>query len=197
MTGKKENRRKLLFLTGNPNKLREARKILTGFDVESKDLDLYEIQEVNEQLIAEEKIRQALKLVDSEVFIEDVSLCYDALNGLPGPLIKWFVKRIGRRGLVDMLAAYENKTAHAKCYIGYGTPARDGQEERIIVFEGSIKGRIVEPAGKSDFGFDPIFLPDGHDRTFAQMTEEEKNSISHRRRALEKFKQYLEAQDPA
>ena len=186
------DKRKLLFITGNPNKLREARQILSGFEVDSKDMDIYEIQEINEQLIAEEKIRQALKLVDSEVCVEDVSLYYDALNGLPGPLVKWFIKNVGCRGLVDMLAAYENKTAYAKCYIGYGIPARDGAEEKIRVFEGSVKGRIVEPAGESKFGFEPIFLPDGCEKTFAQMTEEEKNSISHRRLALEKFKKYLD-----
>ena len=185
-------KRKLLFLTGNPNKLREARHILTDFDVKSKNIDIAEIQEVNEQVIVEENIRQALKLVNSEVFVEDVSLCYDALNGLPGPLIKWFVKTIGRRGLVDMLSAYKDKTAYAKCYVGYGIPARDGNATKIMVFEGSVKGRIVEPAGDSNFGFDPIFLPDGYEKTFAQMTEEEKNSISHRRLALKKFKDYLD-----
>lgn len=185
------DKRKLLFLTGNINKLREARNILTDFDVESKDVDIAEIQEVNEQVIVEEKIRQALKLVDEDVFVEDVSLCYDSLNGLPGPLIKWFVKNVGRRGLVDMLSAYDDKTAYAKCYIGYGIPARDGKNSKIMVFEGSVKGRIVEPVGDSNFGFDPIFLPDGSEKTFAQMTEEEKNSMSHRRLALEKFKKYL------
>ena len=87
-----------------------------------------------------------------------------------------------------MLLAHENKTAHVKCYIGYGIPARDGKKEKIIVFESSVKGRIVEPLGESKFGFDPIFLPDGHDKTYAQMTEKEKNRISHRRIALEKLK---------
>ncbi len=191
MAGKPKLKQKLLFITSNPNKLREARQILSGFDVTSRDLDIPEMQEVNEQLIVEEKIRQALKLVDSDVFVEDVSLCYEELNGLPGPLVKWFFKQVGRRGLVDMLAAYDNKTAYAKCYIGYGIPAREGKKEKIMVFEGSVKGRIVEPAGDSKFGFDPIFLPDGHDKTFAQMTAEEKNKISHRRLALEKFKEYL------
>ena len=186
--------RTLLFITGNPNKLREARQILKGFDIESKDIEIPEIQEVNEQVIVEEKIRQALKLLDSEVFVENTSLCFDALNGLPGPLVKWFLKSVGRRGLVDMLSAYDNKTAYAKCYVGYGMPAKEGSKEKILVFEGSVKGRIVEPTGESKFGWDPIFLPDGYDKTFAQMTEEEKNKISHRRLALEKFKKYLDKQ---
>ncbi len=183
---------KILFLTGNHNKLREAREILTGFDVDSEDINLPELQEVNEQLIVEDKLRHALKLLDREVFVEDVSLCFDSLNGLPGPLVKWFLKYIGTRGLIDIISAYSNKTAHAKCYIGYGIPARDGKSEQIHVFEGSVTGRIVEPEGDSNFGFDPIFLPEGYDKTFAQMTPEEKNSISHRRIALEKFKAFLD-----
>lgn len=186
-------KQKLIFITGNPNKLREARKILSDCTVESRDVELPEIQEVNEQLIVEEKIRHALQLLDREVFVEDVSLCYDSLNGLPGSLVKWFVKKMGTRGLVDMLSAYDNKTAWAKCYIGYGIPARGKAREKTFFFEGSVKGRIVEPEGKSKFGFDPIFLPDGHDKTFAQMTEEEKNKISHRRLALEKLRDFLKS----
>ncbi|MBW2965203.1 RdgB/HAM1 family non-canonical purine NTP pyrophosphatase, partial [Candidatus Woesearchaeota archaeon] len=187
-------KQELIFITGNPNKLREARKILSDFTVKSKDIELPEIQEVNEQLIVEEKIRHALQLLDTPVFVEDVSLCYESLNGLPGPLVKWFIKKIGRRGLVDMLAAYDNKTAWAKCYVGYGIPARGKAKEKIFVFEGSVKGRIVEPEGDSKFGFDPIFLPDGHEKTFAQMTEAEKNEISHRRLALEKLRDFLKRQ---
>ncbi|MFC1742159.1 RdgB/HAM1 family non-canonical purine NTP pyrophosphatase [Nanoarchaeota archaeon] len=185
-------KRELLFITGNPNKLREAKELLVGYEVQSKDVDLPELQEVNEQLIVEDKIRHALKLLDSEVFVEDTSLCFDAFNGLPGPLVKWFMKTVGRRGLVDMLSGFENKAASAKCYIGYGIPARDGAEEKILVFEGVVKGRIVDSTGDSDFGWDPIFLPDGHDKTFAQMSAEEKNSISHRKLAFENFRNYLE-----
>ncbi len=184
--------REILFLTGNPHKLKEARSILTGYDVKSHDIELPELQEVNGALIVEDKIRRALKLVDKEVFVEDTGLYYEALNGLPGPLVKWFLKKAGRRGLLDMISAYDDKTAHVKCFIGYGIPARDGKKEQIHVFEGTVKGRMVEPLGESDFGFDPIFLPDGHDKTYAQMTEDEKNSISHRRLALKKLKEHLE-----
>jgi inosine triphosphate pyrophosphatase len=182
---------KIIFLTGNANKLREAKEILRGYDVIGKDAEIPEIQEVNPELIVEDKVRRALKLLGCPVFVEDTSLCYESLNGLPGPLVKWFLKKVGRRGLVDILSAFDNKTAYAKCYVGYGVPASGKSKERIMIFEGSVKGRIVEPAGESKFGFDPIFLPDGYDKTFAQMGEE-KNKISHRRLALEKLKKYLE-----
>jgi inosine triphosphate pyrophosphatase len=182
----------LLFITGNPNKIKEAKKILKEFDIKNEPLDIPEIQELNSQLVVEEKVRQALKQLNKPLFVEDVSLCFDELNGLPGPLIKWFVKSIGRRGLVDILSPFSNKSATAKCFIGYGVPKTKTSKEKIVVFEGSIRGKIVEPTGENNFGWDPIFVPEGYEKTFAEMTEEEKNSISHRRRALEKFKEYLE-----
>ncbi|MFH1064171.1 MAG: RdgB/HAM1 family non-canonical purine NTP pyrophosphatase [Candidatus Woesearchaeota archaeon] len=185
------DKRQLLFITGNNNKLREAKEILHGFDVKSKKIELPELQEVNEQFIVEEKIRQALKVIDQEVFVEDTSLCLDSLNGLPGPLIKWFIDKIGSRGVADMISSFDDKTAYAKCYIGYGIPATEDVDEKIMIFEGSVKGRIVEPADGSGFGFDYIFVPDGYDQTFSQMGPEEKNKISHRRLALEKFREYL------
>ncbi len=184
-------KRKLLFITGNKNKLREAKKILSDFDIIAKDVPLPEIQEVNSELIVEDKVRRALTVTRQELFVEDTSLCFDALNGLPGPLVKWFERKIGNRGLVDILSAYYDKTVYAKCLVGYGIPGVGKQRDRIMIFEGKVKGRIVEPIGESNFGFDPIFLPDGYDKTFAQMTEEEKNEISHRRLALEKFRDYL------
>jgi len=184
----------LLFITANKNKLREARQILKGFDIENRDIEIPELQEVNSELIVEDKVRRALEATGQELFVEDTSLCFDALNGLPGPLVKWFERKIGRRGLVDILAAYDDKTAHAKCLVGYGIPAEGKRKEKIIIFEGRVDGRIVEPLGESGFGFDPIFLPDGYDETFAQMGEDAKNKISHRRLALEKFREYLEKQ---
>jgi len=62
---------------------------------------------------------------------------------------------------------------------------------KFIFFEGSIKGTIVAPIAESSFGWDPLFKPDGHDKTFADMTPEEKNAISHRRKALQKLKEFL------
>ncbi len=190
--GSAKRERELLFITGNKNKLREARGILSDYSVKSYDIDLPELQEVNGELIVEDKIRRALKLADKEIFVEDTGLYYDALGGLPGPLVKWFLKKSGRRGLLAILSAYDNKTAWVKCFIGYGIPSSDGGAGEIHVFEGIVKGRMVEPMGDSDFGFDPIFLPDGSDKTYAQMSESEKNSLSHRRIALKKLRDFLE-----
>ena len=176
----------LIFITGNLNKLEEARKILPEFNILQEDTDLPEVQELNAEVIIREKIRTALKLFDKPVFVEDTSLYLDELNGLPGPLIKWFIKSIHCRGIVDMLSAFKNKSAKAACLIGYGEPPN-----KILVFKGEIKGEIVEPRGETKFGWDPIFQPIDSEDTFAEMSKVEKNKISHRAKAFQAFKEYL------
>jgi inosine triphosphate pyrophosphatase len=180
----------LYFVTGNANKLKEAKEILSDFEVIGKKIDLPEIQEMNEELIATEKVRHALKVVDGPVCVEDVSLCFEALNGLPGPFIKWFLERLGRNGLADLLANHVNKKATAKCTIGYGEIVNG--KEVIKIVQGVTTGRIVESSGESSFGFDPIFVPDGFEETYAEMSAETKNKISHRGKAFSLLKKYLD-----
>jgi inosine triphosphate pyrophosphatase len=120
------------FITGNANKLREVKAILEpGIEVRSQNLDLEEVQGTIEEVTIS-KTRRAAELVDGPVLVEDTSLCYTALGGLPGPYIKWFMSRVGHQGLNNMLAAYEDKSAEAVCTFGY-SPGR-GQEP--ILFQG-------------------------------------------------------------
>ena len=109
---------------------------------------------------------------------------------MPGPLVKWFLKTIGNDGLAGIAEKLGSSRAEAKTIIGYAK-----NHEEIYFFEGVIKGQIVKPRGESDFGWDPIFLPDGHEKTFAEMGREEKNKISMRREALNKLSEFLRAQE--
>jgi len=174
----------LYFITGNKNKLAEVKSILP--DVEQLDIDLPEIQSIDAKEIITAKLLEALKHQKSEFIVEDTSLYFDCLNGLPGPLIKWFMKTIGNEGLFNLVEKLGNNRAEAKTMIGYAK-----SKDNIQFFEGSIKGKIVKATGKTDFGWDPIFQPDGHDKSFQQMSKDEKNSISMRRIALNKLKDYL------
>ncbi len=92
-----------------------------------------------------------------------------------------------------MLAGFEDKSAAAVCMFGYadGSLDKDGKPN-VIVFEGKTPGKIVEPRGPRDFGWDPCFQPDGFDQTYAELDKAIKNTISHRYRALEKLRQYFE-----
>lgn len=174
----------LFFITGNKNKLAEIQAMIPN--VEQLELDLPELQEIDAHEIIKAKLQEALKVHDGELIVEDTSLYLDALNGLPGPLIKWFMKTIGVDGLYKIAEKFENQKATAKTIIGY---AKD--KDTIEFFEGSIEGTIVSPRGETTFGWDPIFQPSGSSKTFAEMDSSEKNAISHRRQAVQKLAEKL------
>jgi inosine triphosphate pyrophosphatase len=110
-------------------------------------------------------------------------------GGLPGPFIKWFLKSLGTEGLYNMLAKFDKK-ARAIATFAYCA----GPGEPVTLFEGITDGEIVFPRGPGTFGWDPVFQPDGFDQTYAEMRSELKNSISHRYKALQKLKAFLEEQ---
>ena len=176
---------KLYFITGNKNKFEEIKSILP--EVEQLDIDLPEIQEIDAKEIIKAKLIEALKHKKGEFIVEDTSLYLDCLNGLPGPLIKWFMKTIGNQGIYNLTKKFGNSNAEAKTFIGYAK-----SKDEIYYFEGKIKGKIVEPKGNSNFGWDPIFQPEKNLKNFAEMDKEEKNKISMRRNAVNKLKEFLE-----
>ncbi len=173
----------LYFITGNKGKLAEVQSILGK--VEALDIDLPEIQELDAHKIIQAKLEEAQKHQAGEFIVEDTSLYFEAMDGLPGPLIKWFMKTVGNDGLYKISEAFGNFNAEAKTIIGYSDA--DGKVE---FFEGSIKGAIVSPRGEG-FGWDPIFQPEGYSKTFGELSAEEKNSFSMRKIATEKLKEHL------
>ena len=170
----------LYFITGNKGKLAEVQSILG--DVEGLDIDLPEVQSLDAHEIIKAKLEEAQKHHSCEFIVEDTSLYFDALKGLPGPLIKWFLKTVGNEGLYKIAEAFGNFDAEAKTIVGHSNANKE-----ISFYEGTIKGTIVAPRGEG-FGWDAIFQPQGHDETFGEMDAEEKNSLSMRKIALEKLK---------
>lgn len=174
----------LYFITGNKNKFKEAKSIIPN--LKQLHIDLPEIQEFDSHKIIKQKLIQALNYKDSEFIVEDTSLYMDCFNGLPGPLIKWFLQKLGNKGLFNIAKKLNKYNAEAKTVIGYVK-----HNNKIHFFEGSTKGTIVEPKLKTNFGWDPIFQPRGYNKSFAEMTKQEKNKISMRRKAFQKLKDYL------
>lgn len=172
------------FITGNKNKFEEVKAVLP--DIEQLDIDLPEIQETDARAIIKAKLQEALNHQKGEFIVEDTSLYLECLNGLPGPLIKWFLKSMGNNGLATLVEKMGNDKAEARTIIGYAK-----NHEEIYFFEGAVKGRIVALRGDTHFGWDPIFLPDGYEKTFAEMGTEEKNKISMRKMAASKLKEFL------
>jgi len=180
----KEKMKKIIFVTGNKGKLSEAKAIIP--EIEGKDIDLVEIQEVDAQKVIEHKLIETCKHQKGEYIVEDTSLYFDVLNGLPGPLIKWFLSSMGDKKLAELCDKLKNNKAKAVTMIGY-----IDQKKNIKYFQGSIEGKIVSPLGKGGFGWDKIFMPDGCKKTFAEMTPEEKNKISMRKIALNKLSKFI------
>ena len=190
----KEKKQEITFVTGNKNKLLEVRRLLessdSSFIINSAKIDLPELQG-SPRDIAIEKCRLAAQQLQSPVMIEDTSLCFHDLNGLPGPYIKWFLDGIGLEGLNKMIDGFNtDRRAYAQTIIAYssGRPEVD-----IELFQGQTEGKIVRPRGDTTFGWDPIFEPldNGGGKTYAEMGKDEKNAISHRGRAFQKFREYL------
>uniref|UniRef100_A0A7S0YDA5 Inosine triphosphate pyrophosphatase n=1 Tax=Polytomella parva TaxID=51329 RepID=A0A7S0YDA5_9CHLO len=181
------------FVTGNKKKLEEVIAILASgstlpFVVESAKIDLPELQGEPDE-ISKEKCRIAAEKVGGAVMVEDTSLCFNALHGLPGPYIKWFLEKLGHDGLNKMLAGFEDKTAYAQCIFAYSP----GPGFEPVTFVGRTEGRIVAGRGPTDFGWDSVFEPLGFEETYAEMPKVTKNLISHRYRSLEKLREYLVA----
>ncbi|PSC67711.1 inosine triphosphate pyrophosphatase [Micractinium conductrix] len=181
----------IYFATGNKKKLEEVVHILENghplpFAVLPAKIELPELQGEPEE-IAAEKCRLAVQALQAPVMVEDTCLCFNALQGLPGPYIKWFLQKLGHEGLNRLLAGWEDKSAYAQCTFAYSA----GPGSEPLVFVGRTEGRIVLARGPHDFGWDPIFEPDGFGQTYAEMDKEIKNGISHRFRALDKLRTHL------
>lgn len=175
---------KLVFITGNTDKFEEAKAIIS--DLEQFDIDLIEIQSINSKEVITHKLEEAKKSVKGSFIVEDNSLYLEALKGLPGPLIKWFLKTIGNDGLYKLADSFNNFNAFNKVVIGLSN--ENGTTE---FFEGEIRGKIVSPRGENDFGWDPIFQPENTNKTYGQMTFDEKKSVSSRKIALTKLAEFL------
>lgn len=173
----------IYLVTSNKGKVKEFEEIL-GFKLRHIDLDLDEIQAVEIAEVIEYKAKQAFKKVKKPIIVDDTGLYFEAWNGLPGALSKVFDKTIGYGKLCKLLE--KNRRAKAQTVIGYF----DGKNYKKFV--GEISGSISRlPRGKNGFGWDLIFVPQGCNKTFAQMSSKEKNEISMRKIALEKLRDFL------
>ncbi|MBI3796416.1 MAG: non-canonical purine NTP pyrophosphatase [Deltaproteobacteria bacterium] len=172
----------LTFITSSANKLVEVERIL-GHPLAQASLPLEEIQAIDLETVVRHKAHQAFSLLGRPVLVEDTGLAFAAWNGLPGALVKWFLMALGLGGICKLLRGETHRAATATTLFGY----YDGSEDRL--FAGTVSGIIPEaPRGTRGFGWDAIFQPLGSDRTFAEMTPEEKDHFSMRRLALEQLR---------
>ena len=175
------------FVTGNPNKAKEAGDIL-GVPLEKVEVaDLFEIQTKDLDELVRHKAQQAYDALKCPVMVEDSGLVFHAWKGLPGALVKWFETTVGCEGMLKMLQSFDNRGAKAICCLAI----HDGKNIQVV--RGEVEGIIAnELRGSKGFGWDVLFIPEGYEKTYAEMSSEEKNAISHRKRALEKLRELQE-----
>lgn len=168
----------LLFVTTSDDKITEARRIL-HLPVAKSTLHLVEPQSVEIDAVVTAKAQQAFEALQRPVVVDDSGLFVASWNGLPGALVRWFIQRLGVDGICTMLDCYPSREAVARTAIGYS----DGD---VRVYHGEVHGRVSEsPRGRNGFGFDSIFIPDGSEKTYAEMEPAEKDTFSMRRLAFE------------
>lgn len=187
---------KIIFATNNAHKLSEVQAVL-GPDFElvtPRSVGITEeIPEQQDTIAgnASQKARYVHDRTGCDCFADDTGLEVEALGGAPGVHSARYATdghdfAANNRLLLRNLEGVTNRRARFRTVISLIL----GGEERL--FEGIVEGRIIDrETGHEGFGFDPLFVPDGYDRTFAEMTTEEKNAVSHRARAVRKLADYL------
>ncbi len=175
---------KITLITGNAGKAEEVSRYL-GMDIDHQSIDLEEIQSLNLEEIVKSKAMSAYAKIKAPVLVEDVALVFHSMGKLPGPFIKWFRKELTNEGLCRLLDGKDRKCTSTVCY-GFC----DGEDVKF--FEGTMEGLVSDsPRGDNSFGWGPIFIPDGFQKTYAELSNEEQASVAMRNKALKKFRDFL------
>ncbi|MBQ8553741.1 MAG: non-canonical purine NTP diphosphatase [Alistipes sp.] len=188
---------KIVFATNNAHKLDEVRQVVGDkFALVSlRECGIVEDIPENEPTLegnALAKARYIYERTGADCFADDTGLEVDALGGEPGVRSARYATdghddEANKRLLLERLQGVENRAAQFRTAVAL---IMGGKE---YLFEGIVRGRIAtEQHGEGGFGYDPLFVPEGYDRTFAQMSAEEKNAISHRGRAVRKLAEFLQ-----
>jgi len=181
----------LAFVTHNEAKVREVRTELAqiGWELEHIPMEYEELQADTLEEVALASIRRVVVELDRAVMLEDAGLFVDVLGGFPGVYSSYVLGTIGWNGLLRLMKDQDSRQARFRSVIAYWPGNGDP-----VLFEGYCPGTIAhEGKGEEGFGFDPVFVPDEipGDRSFAQMSLEEKNSVNHRTQSLRKLIAYL------
>ncbi len=174
----------VVLLTSNKHKVRELRPLLTEYGVpfETVPVKKFEIRSDSVVEIARTAAVHAFEQLGRPIVVDDTALFIDALNGFPRTYPAFVLQTIGVDGVLRLMDGIEDRSARFVTAVGF---ADDGVVETFV---GEMRGHISDrPIGSGGFGYDPIFVPEGEDRTYAQLSLSEKTRISHRTRAFREF----------
>ncbi|MEA1999609.1 MAG: XTP/dITP diphosphatase [Euryarchaeota archaeon] len=191
-------KKELVFITSNKHKVKEIRALanseskditIVHLDYDYPEFQLDEIEKVAEESVNYIWMYSEIK-VEKPFFIEDSGLTIPALNGFPGPFSAFVFNKIGNFGILKLMVDKdgEERRATFKTVVAFC----ESLEKAPMLFVGTSEGRIAKAArGDGGFGYDPIFELEGANKTFAEMSTEEKNVVSHRGRAFMKLLDYI------
>jgi XTP/dITP diphosphohydrolase len=182
------------FVTTNKGKFGEVSRMLkdAGFDCEMLDLDYPEIQSDSLEEVVKSAMVSLSGNVEGDFLIDDSGLFIHSLGGFPGVYSSYVYHTIGLDGVLKVLEGSEDRDAEFRCCFGLHWKGE------VRLFVGAVKGTVIhEKRGEAGFGYDPIFVPAGEEKTFAEIPAEEKNKISHRGVALEKVLEFLKERELA
>jgi XTP/dITP diphosphohydrolase len=174
----------LFLVTQNEHKLAELSPLFHEFNVEfsTGTTEKLEIRSDDIEEIARIAARHAYQNLGNPVVVDDTGLYISSLNGFPRSYPAFVLETIGREGILKLMQGVENREAEFATAVGF----TDGSV--LKTFVGKMSGTIsTEERGSGGFGYDPIFIPNGYDLTYAQMSFSEKTKISHRTKAFRKF----------
>ena len=184
--------RTITFITGNQHKVKEAQGILNnlGITLEHADIGYPEIQG-NLEDVARYGAQHAARRLGKPVIVEDAGLFIKALEWFPGTYSSYVQETLKNQGILKLMSDVEDRYAEFRSVVGYCTPKTEPE-----VFLGTVKGRIGHmEKGSYGFAYDPLFIPEGYDKSFGELNREEKNRFSHRRKSLEKFALWYKDQE--
>ena len=176
----------LFFASSNEHKFKEVQRILSNLGVNIKlfKTTLEEIQSNSLNEIAKRKAIDAFTKIQKSIIIEDDGLFINSLNGFPGPYSSYAYDTIRNKGIIQLLQNSEHRDAKFVAIIAY----YNGIDE-VKLFESSIPGKISKEIEKGGWGYDPIFIPDGESKTYANVLDKDK--FSHRSASLKKFSDWF------
>jgi len=177
----------ITFISGYEGKIKQLQAYLQ-IPIAHKKLDLIEIQSLDTREVIAYKTKEAYTEIGTPVLVEDTSLVFHILGRLPGTLVKWFLKELGHQKLCRLADLDPKRQATAT--VSYGL--YDGKS--LQIFSAEMQGHIaLHPKGENGIGWDSIFIPEGTDKTRAEMNDEELAAYSPRRMAAEKLEAYLKS----
>lgn len=183
----------LRFLTKNDGKFRELSELIdpSKHKLVQDKTEIHELQIESMSVLVRDKVLKAFERIRRPLVVDHTSLHFELLNGFPGGLTSVFYDKLNPKGIAELIGQSKNPSVKAATLIGYC----DGR--KIHLFEGVIKGIVSkEPRGTEGFQWDTIFVPEGYDKTFAELGNKKKNEISMRKRAFDKFVAFLGGATP-